>query len=108
MGAVAGTRARLLVRFGRTMTLRRQVTTSSNTDATVVGFVTAFRPDQITGDVRQGDCVVAIGPAPAGWPGPPRARDQVVIDAKVWTVQGAAALYEGATLAGYDLHARGG
>jgi hypothetical protein len=97
---------------GRPMTLRRLLTTSTKVDVTLNGFISTFRPEQIgVGAIQQGDASIAIlndEIVAAAWPGPPRTRDQMLIDGRVWTVQGSTPIYEGTDCIGYNLFCRGG
>lgn len=89
------------------MILRR----TGQSDLTVQGVEAAFQPDEITGDVRQGDSTVNLLPdeiVAAGWPAPIRARDIVVVNGTSRQILGAWPLYDGATLAGWKLWTRGG
>lgn len=94
------------------MTLRRLLTTSTSTDVTVQGYLSMYRPDQIgIGSIALGDGTVQIlndEIATAGWPGPIRARDQMIIDGRIWTILGAAQVCEGSTVIGYTISVRGG
>lgn len=107
-----GARRRQLAVKGRPMTLRRLTAAgAAPTDVAVQGHLKAYRPEQLTGDIRMGDAQVAIlndEISAAAWPGPPRARDQMVIDGRLWSVQGAFPVYEGATCIGFDVWVRGG
>jgi len=113
----AGTHLSRLRRFlavkGRPMVLRRILTVNPQTfsDVTFQGFLHAYRPEEMAGDIRQGDANVwALNDeiTAAAWPAPVRTRDVVVTDGRTWTVQGAQPLYEGPTLIGYAIWIRGG
>lgn len=113
MSVLTDHRAGMIARKGRAMVLRRPLaaTPPSFVDLPLTGFFRAYQPQQISGDVRQGDAKVEISAVEIAlfeWPGPPRARDALTINGKVWAVQGAAPVYDGADLAGYTLHIRGG
>jgi hypothetical protein len=94
------------------MTLRRLLTTSTISDVTVMGYLVMFKPDAVgTGSVMQGDATVSIlnnEILACAWPGPPRQRDQMVIDGRIWSVQGSTPLWEGTTCIGHDIYVRGG
>lgn len=99
--------------YGRTMTLRRRVGTSTTsfTSVAVKGVARAFRPGELLGDIQQGDQTITITNreiAAAGWPGPPRRGDQFVFDGRIWTVQGANPRTLGETLLVYETWVRGG
>lgn len=94
------------------MTLRRQTQASPPlfTDVVLKGATARFEPQNSPPDVRQGDEQVLIlndEITAAGWPGPPRARDSLTDDGKVWAVQGARSVYDGGTLVGHYLWVRG-
>lgn len=99
---------RMLARLGRPMTLRRRIGTSTTNfnDHQVRGYLTAFRPNELVGGVREGDASLTIGPD-AGQLGSPRSGDFVQIDGRQWSVLGATSLHVGSTLAGHRLWVRG-
>lgn len=84
--------AQALQKYGRSMTLRRRVgTTSTYTDVGVRGVAKGYRPAELLGGLQQGDRYVTISNkeiAASGWPGPPRKGDFVVIDGLSTAVQG--------------------
>lgn len=96
------------------MTLRRLLTANPSTsvEVTLLGFLSMFSADQVgTGDIMQGDGSVAIlndEIEAAAWPGPPRARDQMIIDGRVWNVRGSNPIYEADVCIGHNLSVRGG
>ncbi len=82
----------MLTRYGETgVVLGRPVGAPPVfTEVTCVAFVRGYRPDELVGEIQQGDREVRISNdeiAAASWPGPPRKGDRVTIDGKVWTVQ---------------------
>lgn len=98
---------------GRPMTLQRQtgVNPTVYTTASVTGIMHTYRPDQISGDIRQGDSEVRIlddDIVTAGWPGPPHAKDSIIIDGKTWLILGSQELYDGTELCAHWLWVRGG
>jgi hypothetical protein len=108
--SLADGRRRMLERDGRPMILRR-ITNSAPVSVTLMGKHTAYLPQELTGAVRQGDVRIAVGQdeiAAAGWPTPIRSPDEISIDGQTFTVQGAVPVYEGTTLIGWKIHARGG
>lgn len=108
MGVLTACITNMLARHGRAMTLRRRTgTTETYTDAAVRGYLSSFRPDQLTGGVRQGDAQVTIGPDTAPLAGV-ATGDLLTIDGGTWSVLRAQALYAGTTLAGWRLWVRGG
>lgn len=105
--AFAAARRRLLARRGRPMTLTRL----NGPAVTVLGHARDYRPEELVGGIQQGDLRVEIGAdevAAAGWPAPPRKMDRLTVDGRTYTVQGASAVQDGATLAGWSLWVRGG
>lgn len=112
MSAQLAARRRLIARYGRPMVLRRQtgVNPVAYQELPIAGYLTAFRPEQLSGGVQQGDASVAIlndELAAAGWP-PPRAQNAIVIDGKTWQIVAAPPMFERAVLLGYKLWVRGG
>jgi len=81
----------MLERRGRFMSLRRRVgTTATFTEVAVRGVARGYRPEELVGSIAQGDREVIISNAEieaAGWPGPPRRGDIIVIDGVTTTVQ---------------------
>lgn len=104
--------ARALVKNGRTMTLQRLSGTGpSTTDVTVYGVAQGYAPEELAGDVLQGDMRVTLSNseiAAAVWPGPPVRGDRIVIDARTWFVRGCETKYLGTTPLAHVLHVRGG
>lgn len=111
-GVQHANRLRALAAKGRTMTLRRLTSTSTSTDISLLGYMTRYNPlDVTTGSITQGDALIAIMNdeiIEAAWPGPPRPRDQMVIDSRVWVVRGVDAVFEGPTCIGHNIAVRGG
>ena len=106
MRALADARRRLLARKGRPMTLMRL----NGPSVSLIGFARDYRPDELVGGLAQGDVRVEIGAdeiAASSWPAPPKKLDRITIDGRTYTVQGASAVYDGPTLAGYSIWARG-
>lgn len=100
---------RMLARTGRAMTLKRRIGTGATfTEATVQGFASAYRPEHLTGLVRQGDLKVVIGPDTGAVTAPIKAPDMLVVDGRSYAVQGATARMVGDAIAGYELWVRGG
>ena len=99
----------LLVRHGRAMTLRRRVgMTTTFTEATALGVLRGFSPDELVGGVMQGDARVILDATPVAALAPPRKGDFLVADGRTWSVQGAHARMVGDDLAAYELWVRGG
>jgi hypothetical protein len=89
------------------MTLQRG---AAGAAVTVKGASTQYRADQLLGGIIQGDRrveILADEIAAAAWPAPPKKNDRLTIDGVVTTLQGAEALFEGATCIGYRLWVRG-
>lgn len=106
-------RRRLIARHGRPMTIRRQtgVNPVVFSAVEVAAAVTAFRPEQLIGGVQQGDMRAEIlndEIADAAWPGPPRAKDSLLVDGKAWQIVGATPVFDGALCIGHALWIRGG
>ncbi|WP_207479567.1 hypothetical protein [Arenibaculum pallidiluteum] len=84
--------AAALAKYGRPMTLRRRVgTTSAFSDVTVKGVADGYKPAELVGGIVQGDRQVTISNAEiaaAAWPGPPKKGDFVMIDGVQTAVQG--------------------
>lgn len=114
MGAQLDARRRLIAARGRSFTLRRQTVTTpaAYSSVTVTGFLRAYRPDEIVGQIMQGDWSIEITNdeiTTAGWSGPPRPGDEVLDgSAAAYAVMGAAPIYEASTLIGHTLQLRGG
>lgn len=95
------------------MTLRRRASATDASPATVTvnGVARGYKPQQIAGNVREGDMQVSIlndEITAASWPGPPLPRDEIVIDGNLWRVEGCETLYEGTLCIGHRLQVRGG
>ena len=106
-------RRRMIQRKGRVMQLGRQVGVgdAGRESVTLKGFFSVFAPDQLAeGGLQQGDGRVAITAdeiAVAGWPGPPRAGDEMDFDGGVWAVVGVESVFDADALAGFNLTLRG-
>ncbi len=111
MSAHLAIRRRHIQGKGRTVTLRRQVGKAAPTDVSLLAFIHAYRPDQITEGLKQGDQLAEIlndEIAVASWPGPPKVGDTLIADGKSLAVLGTPTpLYDGPTLLGYTLSVRG-
>lgn len=115
MGSLADTRRRLIGRWSRPMQLKR-LSGGGGTPVTAVGlpvngFFSMYRPDEISGDIKQGDAEVALTNdelAASNWTSPPRARDQIMIDGRTWQIVDAYPVYEGSDVIGHTLWVRGG
>ena len=83
--------AAMIKKEGEPLILRRQGKPGPP-DLPLIGFVRGYSLDELTGDLIQGDREIRISNveiAAAGWPGPPRDGDRVLIDGKLTTVQSA-------------------
>lgn len=104
--------ARALAVNGRPMLLKRRTgTTTATTDVTVNGVAQAYAPENLAGDILQGDCKVTISNAEiasAAWPGPPKRGDQIEIDGRTWVLRGVETKYLGSVVLAHVLHVRGG
>ena len=99
----------VLARNGRTMTLRRRVGTSTAfTEVSVTGYATAYRPEQLTGLVKQGDQKIIIGPDLGAITAPIKAPDMVLMDGRSYAVQGATPRMVAGVVVGYEIWVRGG
>jgi hypothetical protein len=77
-------------REGETITLQRVVTGQAPASVTCLAMVREYRPNELVGDLQQGDRLVLISDAEiaaAGWPGPPQRGDQVLTGDGAYTVQ---------------------
>jgi hypothetical protein len=72
-------------------------------DTIALGFLRAFRPEEIAGGIQQGDAqVLTLSDVN------PRPGDRVVVDTKSWQVIGVTPVYNQSDLIGYNLWVRGG
>lgn len=110
MGA-ASKIALALKKYGRDMKLRRRIgTTATYTDVMVKGTDRGYKPDELTGQLQQGDRRITISNeeiATQNWPGPPKKGDFLVIDGTSTAVQGAEPKYLGNTVLAHILWVRG-
>lgn len=101
-----------LRKYGRTMTLRRRVgTTSQYQEVSVKGISKGYRPAELLGGLQQGDRYITIGneeiAAQATYQGPPRKGDFVVLDGASVAVQGVETERLGAQVLAHTLWVRG-
>lgn len=102
--------ASALARYGRPMTLRRRLTSTTFNDVTVSGVQQDYRPGELLGGIAQGDSRVTISNAEiaaAAWPGPPKKGDFVAVDGRTLAVQGCETKYLGTTVLAHVLWCRG-
>jgi len=81
-----------IAREGALMTLRRVTGTGDvHFDVEVYGYDSQYKPEEIVGEIAQGDIRVIISNREIlarSWPGPPRRSDVVIIDGKPHRVMG--------------------
>jgi hypothetical protein len=95
----------LVQKTGRPVTLKR----SGVADLPVTAKVRGYQPQEVIGEVQQGDRLVIFGTAEitaAVWPAPPKKGDQIVID-RTTTVESVEARYVGSVAALYFARVRG-
>lgn len=71
------------------MTLRR-LATPTDIDVTVYGRTKGYTPEEIGGGIIAGDVEVTFTNAEiaaAGWPGPPKRNDKMVIDGRLRNIE---------------------
>nr|WP_314074428.1 hypothetical protein [uncultured Roseococcus sp.] len=108
MSALAGVTARMLARYGRPMELRRRAGKSEELISVERrGKDSAYKPTELVGLVQQGDLKVVIGPDLGPITAPLKKPDQILIDGRPYTIQGAIARYVGSAIDGYELWVRG-
>lgn len=91
------------------MVLKRQIgTTTTYTEATIRGFASAYRPQDLVGLVKQGDLKVVIGPSLGAIAPPLKKPDRIVIDGRAYVIEGATPRYVGTAIDGHELWVRGG
>lgn len=94
------------------MTLRRRIGTGHIfRDVVVYGVAQSYAPDEILGDIAQGDQRVTISDSEIArevWPGPPRRGDVLLIDGRAWVLQGSAPQNLGTSVLAHVMHVRGG
>ncbi len=96
----------MIDRLGETTILRRQ----GQSDLSVKAKVRFFSPAELVGGIIQGDRRAAIGNAEiaaAGWPGPPKKGDFLVIDGAARAVQACNSVKIGDDYAMHVLQVRG-
>ncbi len=115
MGALLDGRRRQIKRRGVLVRLRRQNPGPAPFTYAEVPFLvvlSAFKPDQLTGGVQQGDANLQTLDdeiRAARWPGPPRIKDTIVFpDGKTWAILGAMVVRDGPAVIGHWLWVRGG
>ena len=85
--ALAASVARLIAARGEAITLRRLPAT----DVACRAAVWQFKPDELVGDLKQGDRRVVMSNleiVAAAWPGPPslERKDRIIIGTKTFTI----------------------
>jgi len=104
--------AAAIAKTGETVVLRRRVSSNPDVfaDVSVTAVVRGYQPQELVGGIQQGDKDVIIGDleiAAAGWPGPPRVKDLVVIRGVTHSVQGVDTLQAGSATVRHNLTVRG-
>lgn len=70
--------------------------------------VVDYRPDELVGEVQQGDRKAILSPTMlANWPAPPTKGDRVVVDGAVWAVMNVNPLSIGNRLVRIEMQIRG-
>jgi hypothetical protein len=111
--SVADSITNALLRFGRTMTLRRNAWANgvaTPTDVTVFGVTEGYTPQELVNGIMQGDSKVTFSNAQiaaAAWPGPPAKNDQIVIDGRTRTILGVESKYLGTDVLVHVVQVRG-
>jgi hypothetical protein len=108
--SLVDTLRRAIARDGGPLTLRRVATGQVPVDVAVRGLVRDYRPDELVGNISQGDRRVTLGNAEiaaAGWPLPIRKGDQVLDEGRVYTVQSCNTLRLRGEVARHEIVARG-
>lgn len=114
MSGLTAARRRTLAKFGRTMTIKRAgepvTVPPPYVTATIRGYLTKFHPEDTTGEVLQGDGLIALMAEDlAGWDdGVPGQHDLVDDAGETWAVVKASKVFDGDALIGFNLHVRGG
>ena len=96
MSALLQKTDRALQRVGTVMLLKRQTSAPGAIPVTTLnlsvrGRASDYTPQQLGGDIQQGDRHIIISNAEiaaASWPGPPRKGDMVDENGKIWRVIG--------------------
>ena len=113
LGVTAAEVAALITEAGESARLRRVtgVEPQAFFEVELAASIRDFTPDELTGDVQQGDRMASISNGEIvtmQWPGPPRHNDQF-FDAtgKLWNVEHVDSLRIGAVYARHNLRIRG-
>ena len=106
--------ASALKRIGRPMTLRRLTTGPLGKqiplDVTVLAYAVNYQPQELIGNIQQGDSVVTLCNkeiAAAQWPGPPKQNDVLIFDGRTTIVMSVEAKYLGQELLAFYCQVRG-
>ena len=94
---------------GQPVTLRRMVSGMA-VDVTVVATVMGYQPNEITGGVMQGDRKAKLSDneiVAAGWPGPPRKGDILMIDGRTFTAITCDTVKMGSVVLSHTMQVRG-
>lgn len=100
--------------YGQQVILRRldalTGTSLTQTDVTLFAVVRGYQPQQLVGNIAEGDRRVIIGNKAilaAEWPGPPRRNDRVVIDGKETNIIACDTANVGGEIVRHDIQVRG-
>jgi hypothetical protein len=103
--------ARLVQRYGETITLQRLTAGVVTASLEVKGRVTGFEPAELVGDIQQGDRRVVISnaeiAAQGAYEGSPRIGDRAVIGGKTFTLAAVDTRRLGDDIAGHWMAVRG-
>lgn len=94
---------------GSSVTLRRMVSGVA-VDVTVVATVMGYQPNEITGGIMVGDSKARLSDddiAAAGWPGPPRRGDILMIDGRTFTAISVSTEKMGTAVLSHTMQVRG-
>lgn len=109
--SIADTTEAKITQYGQQVVLRRLTGTClMPTDVTLFAVVRGYQPQQLVGNVAEGDRRVIIGNKAilaAGWPGPPKPDDQVVIDGRSTNIIAAPSITLDGEIVRYDIQVRG-
>ena len=101
-----------IARYGETLVLRRvdNDTDQSGSDVTLKGIVRGYQPQELAGDIIQGDLSVIISNDEidrSSWPGPPLRYDRLFRDGLALNVQSVETRRLGDAIALHVLQVRG-
>ena len=91
---------------GTSVTLRR----AGAADVTVIATIMQYKPNEILGGIQQGDRWAKFSDtalAAAGWPGPPRRGDVLMIDGRTFTAISCDTVKMGNVILSHTMQVRG-